>query len=93
LTTASARPRIILLILVRSSGLPEADIATALHSLNIISSAADPRFSGTVSSLRQQVMKLQDSFNELVREQQALGFDENSGLQKKLRESGRAHHQ
>ena len=35
-------------------------------------------------------MKLQDSFNELVREQKALGYDENSGLQKKLRESGNA---
>jgi methyl-accepting chemotaxis protein len=64
--------------------------ASALHSLNIISSSADPRFTQTIVSLRQQVMKLQDSFNELVREQKELGFDDNSGLRSKLRESGNA---
>jgi len=61
-----------------------------LHNLNIISSSADPRFIGTINSLRQQTMKLQDSFDELMREQKALGFDDNSGLQKKLRDSGNA---
>jgi methyl-accepting chemotaxis protein len=64
--------------------------ASALHSLNIISSAADPRFTQTIVSLRQELMKLQDSFNELVSEQKALGFDRDSGLQAKLRENGNA---
>jgi len=64
--------------------------ASALHNLNIISSSADPRFIATINSLRQQTMKLQSSFDELLREQKALGFDENSGLQKKLRDSGNA---
>jgi methyl-accepting chemotaxis protein len=64
--------------------------ASALHSLNIISSAADPRFTQTIVSLRQQLMKLQDNFDELVREQKQLGFDDGSGLRAKLRKSGNA---
>jgi methyl-accepting chemotaxis protein len=63
---------------------------TSLHNLNIIASSADPRFTATINSLREQMMKLQSSFDELVRGQKTLGFDDNSGLQVKLRTSGNA---
>jgi hypothetical protein len=63
---------------------------SALHNLNIIASAADPRFGQTVEGLRQELIKLQQRFDELVREQKILGYDDNSGLRAKLRDSGNA---
>ena len=48
------------------------------------------RHAESIEGLRKDVMQLRDTFNELVREQKILGFDENSGLRGNLREAGNA---
>ncbi len=67
----------------------------ALKSLDTIEYATGPK-AASVVGLRQEVMDLRDNFNELVRQQNILGFDEKSGLRGNLescRQCGRAHHQ
>ena len=62
----------------------------AAQSLNIIDNAIDSNDSETIATLRRQVGNLQTLFKDLLREQQALGFDENSGLRGSLRNAGNA---
>ena len=62
----------------------------ALHSLNIIASSANDRFTGTIHGLQHDVIQLRENFNALVAEQKVLGYDEDSGLQAELRNSGNA---
>lgn len=64
--------------------------AHALRSLEQVGKNVDPRFAPTLASLRADVLELNGNFNELVRYQQALGFDDNSGLRRQLRDTGNA---
>ena len=64
--------------------------ALALQSLDNIAASIDRRHAGNIANLRKDVMLLRDTFGELVREQQTLGFDETTGLRGNLREAGNA---
>ncbi len=60
----------------------------ALKSLDTIAASIDRRHAANIEGLRKDVMVLRDTFNELVREQKTLGFDESTGLRGNLREAG-----
>ncbi len=62
----------------------------ALRSLDGIEAAIDRHYTSNIVSLRNDVMNLNETFNELVREQKVLGFDETSGLRGRLRDAGNA---
>jgi methyl-accepting chemotaxis protein len=62
----------------------------ALKSLDVIANSFDRGKSAEIGGLRNDVMKLRTNFNELVREQETLGFDENTGLRRNLRDAGNA---
>jgi methyl-accepting chemotaxis protein len=64
--------------------------ADALKSLNIIAVSIDPRHVQSIDGLRRDVLELRKSFTELVRQQEILGFDESSGLNKDLHEAANA---
>ena len=64
--------------------------ALALQGLDTIAASIDRRQAEHIVGLRKDVMALRDAFTELVREQKALGFDENTGLRNNLREAGNA---
>jgi methyl-accepting chemotaxis protein len=64
--------------------------ALALQSLDTIAGSIDRRYAESIASLRKDVMELRENFNELVREQKILGFDDNAGLRGNLREAGNA---
>ena len=57
----------------------------ALQHLDAVAEDVDPRFAPTLTSLRGDVMELRKNFNELVRHQLILGFDDDSGLRQQLR--------
>src|SRR4051794_5461961 len=59
-----------------------------LASQNLDAIATHARFARQVTGLQQQMLELQSNFDELVVEQRKLGFDESSGLNAKLRDSG-----
>jgi len=62
----------------------------ALNSLDTIANSFDRAKPGNIVGLRNDVMKLRENFDELVREQETLGFDENTGLRRNLRDAGNA---
>jgi methyl-accepting chemotaxis protein len=62
--------------------------AKAVQSLDIISGSIDPRFSETIVTLRKDVTGLRQNFIQLVREQEKLGFDGNTGLRGNLTDAG-----
>ncbi len=62
----------------------------ALKSLDVIANSFDRGKAGEIVGLRNDVMKLRENFNELVREQETLGFDEATGLRRNLRVAGNA---
>jgi len=64
--------------------------ARALQSLDSIAATIDLQQAANIASLRKDVMALRDNFNELVRQQHGLGFDEDTGLRENLREAGNA---
>ena len=64
--------------------------ALALQSLDTIAASIDHRHAENIVGLRKDVMELRKNFNELVREQKTLGFDETSGLRGNLRDAGNA---
>jgi len=64
--------------------------ALALQSLDTISASIDHRHAENIVGLRKDVMDLRDTFTELVRQQETLGFDESSGLRGNLRDAGNA---
>ena len=64
--------------------------AHAVQSLDAIAASIDSRNADTITSLRNDVIGLNKTFNELVSEQKNLGFDENSGLRNDLRVAGNA---
>jgi len=61
----------------------------ALKSLDTVSAAVDSE-RAAVTELRHDVMKLRENFDDLVREQETLGFDENTGLRRNLRDASNA---
>jgi methyl-accepting chemotaxis protein len=63
---------------------------SALRSLDAVAKSVDPGYASALAGLRQDVMEMRGSFNELVREQETLGFDDSSGLQRNLRDAGYA---
>ena len=64
--------------------------ANALQSLDKIAASIDHGHAENIVGLRKDVMELRKNFNEMVREQKTLGFDEASGLRRKLRDAGNA---
>jgi methyl-accepting chemotaxis protein len=62
--------------------------ASALQSLDAITTSIDHRHAENIESLRKDVMALRDTFTDLVRQQKILGFDDSSGLRGNLREAG-----
>lgn len=64
--------------------------ASALRSLDAVAKSIDPAYAASLVGLRKDVMELRESFNELVREQDTLGFDDSTGLQRNLRDAGYA---
>jgi methyl-accepting chemotaxis protein len=64
--------------------------ALALQSLDSIGTLTDQRYAQKIAALRNDVMALRENFNELVREQKANGFDDDSGLRGQLRDAGNA---
>jgi len=64
--------------------------ALALKSLNTIAASVDHRYAENIVGLRDDVMEMRKNFNEMVREQETLGFDEASGLRGHLRNAGNA---
>ena len=68
----------------------------ALKALDSISGAIDQTRAENIVSMRKDVTALRKNFDDLVREQKILGFDDASGLRGNLHDSGqrgRAHHQ
>jgi len=62
----------------------------AVQSLNTIDAFIDRHDGGNIVVLRKQVANLQSQFKDLVHEQEALGFDERTGLRNSLRNAGNA---
>jgi methyl-accepting chemotaxis protein len=62
----------------------------ALQSLDVISGSIDLRFAETIANLRHDVTEQRNNFNDLVHEQETLGFTAGSGLRGKLSEASNA---
>jgi methyl-accepting chemotaxis protein len=62
----------------------------ALQSLDVISGSIDLRFAETIANLRHDVTEQRKNFNDLVHEQETLGFTAGSGLRGKLSEASNA---
>jgi methyl-accepting chemotaxis protein len=65
-------------------------LTTAIKSLDALDGAMDSNLGDTIISLRKDLLKLKDNFDALVHEQDILGYDEGSGLRRRLRDSGNA---
>jgi len=64
--------------------------AHALLSLDNIAASIDHRYAENIVALRRDVLELNESFTDLVRQQKVLGFDETSGLRGNLLEASNA---
>ncbi len=64
--------------------------AAALKSLDTIANTMERDRPDEIVGLRRDVMKLRETFEDLVREQETLGFDDDSGLRRNLRDAGNA---
>jgi methyl-accepting chemotaxis protein len=62
----------------------------AQRSLDTIAGSVDGNHADNISSLRKDVMDLRVNFADMVREQKYLGFDDATGLRRKLLDAGRA---
>ncbi|MCK9908651.1 methyl-accepting chemotaxis protein [Microbacteriaceae bacterium K1510] len=62
--------------------------ASALRSLDAVATSIDPSYTTSLAALRKDVMEMRENFNELVREQDTLGFDDDTGLRRNLRDAG-----
>jgi methyl-accepting chemotaxis protein len=62
--------------------------ATALRSLDQISSTGVATREDTINGLRKQLASLKISFDKLVAEQRSLGFDDSHGIREKLTAAG-----
>jgi methyl-accepting chemotaxis protein len=63
--------------------------ALAMRSLDTIDAATHHRINN-IANLRNQVLHLRDNFNDLVKQQRILGFNESSGLRGELNRAGNA---
>jgi len=61
--------------------------AFAMRSLDKIAATVDPETARSINGLRADMLSLRDNYYVMLREQELLGFDENSGLRGKLREA------
>src|SRR5262245_6600108 len=64
--------------------------AFALKALDTLAASIDQNHAENIASLRKDVMMLRENFNELIREQKTLGYDDSSGLRKNLQVAGNA---
>jgi methyl-accepting chemotaxis protein len=64
--------------------------ALAMKSLDSIDASIDKGHAESIASLRRDVTALREAFNNLVRDQNTLGFDESSGLRRNLHVAGNA---
>jgi len=62
----------------------------AVKNLDTIEASVTPRQKDNIAKLRKDLSGIGENFNKLVKEQQALGFDDSSGLRDKLRKAGDA---
>jgi len=62
--------------------------ANALRSLDAVATSIDPSYATSLAALRNDVMEMRENFSELVREQDTLGFDDDTGLRRNLRDAG-----
>jgi methyl-accepting chemotaxis protein len=64
--------------------------AIALRNLDTIEASVDKDRAESIAGMTRDVNALRESFNNLVREQNTLGFDESSGLRRQLQVAGNA---
>jgi methyl-accepting chemotaxis protein len=64
--------------------------ANSLKGLDTIADSIDQSHAKNIAGMRNDVMALRENFNELVREQKVLGFDNSSGLRGNLLVAGNA---
>src|SRR6187551_2299643 len=64
--------------------------AVALRNLDTIEASIDKNRAESIAGMSRDLNALREEFNNLVREQNALGFDESSGLRRQLQVAGRA---
>lgn len=62
--------------------------AAALSNLRRLKDLVEPSKQDKIAHLIQEVTQLQQNFTLLVKEQEALGFEESEGLRRKLRDAG-----
>lgn len=62
----------------------------ATRSLDTVAGSIDADHAQAIAGLRNDVKDLRQNFNTLVREQETLGYDDESGLRRNLRASGAA---
>jgi methyl-accepting chemotaxis protein len=62
----------------------------AIKNLDTLDGSMNSNLGDTIISLRKDLLKLKDNFDALVHEQDILGYDEGSGLRRRLRDSGNA---
>ncbi len=64
--------------------------SVAQRSLDTIAISIDARYAASIGVLRTDVAQLNDTFEQLVKGQRKLGFDEDTGLRGNLRDAGNA---
>jgi methyl-accepting chemotaxis protein len=64
--------------------------ALALKALDTLSASIEQSHSENITGLHKDVMALRENFNQLVEEQKTLGYDDSSGLRRKLQVAGNA---
>jgi methyl-accepting chemotaxis protein len=64
--------------------------AIALRNLDTIGASVNKDRAETIAGMTRDVNALRETFNNLVREQNTLGFDESSGLRRQLQVAGNA---
>src|SRR4029079_2785895 len=64
--------------------------AVALKNLEPIETSVDKGHLESIKGMSRDLNALREAFNNLVREQNTLGFDESSGLRRQLQVAGKA---
>jgi methyl-accepting chemotaxis protein len=64
--------------------------AVALRNLDTIETSVDKGHAESIAGMSRDLNALREAFNNLVREQNTLGFDESSGLRRQLQVAGNA---
>ncbi len=66
----------------------EAGLESANRNIDAIEASIDKKENGNIASLHDELSKLKANFGALVKEQEKLGFDDDEGLRRKLRDAG-----